>query len=133
MPRTSNELTNDAQQLKKLMPSYVDTPQVFASAEHAHKHGDKKALLKDRRIGAHLLRLETLLSHDGVETRAWNSAVKELVITEPDIPESFWKQQLQIMRDNGQGDVHLYARDKHAIAEQLQDAQQTGLESWRTT
>jgi len=132
MPRTSKEITSDAQQLKKLIPSYADTTQVFASAKHAEKHGDKKALAKDRRIGAHLLRLEKLLSHEGVESRAWDSAVKELIIERSDIPESFWKQQLQILRDNGQGSItYVPENQKNEITEQLQDAQRTGLESWR--
>lgn len=133
MPRTSKEIVEDSQKLKKLIPSYVDTPQVFASAKHAEKHGDKKALVKDRRIGVHLLRLERLLSHEGVESRAWDSAVKELIIERSDISESFWKQQLQILRDNGQGDIaYISENQKNEIAEQLQDAQRTGLESWRT-
>jgi hypothetical protein len=132
MPRTSKEITADSHKLRKLMPHYADQPHVVASAQHAEKHGDKKALIKDRRIGAHLLRLEKLLSHEGVESRAWDSAVNELIINESNIPESYWKQQLQIARDNGHGDMtYLPERTKHAVAVQLQDAQRTGLESWR--
>ena len=132
MPRTSKEIAPDSHKLNKLVPSYASKSQVEMSAKHAEKHGDKGAgSNNERKIGAHLLRLERLLSRKGVEKRVWDSATRELIINEDDIPESFWAQQLQLARDNGLGDVRLTRQQRELTAQQLQDAQRTGLESWR--
>lgn len=128
---TPNQL-EDAATLHKLMPSLADQQRVENSVVHAENRGEEQVRANsEHRIGAHLSRLTKLLQHEGVETRVWDSAVEELVIKPGDIPDGYWEQQKQIARDNGLGDVQLGRHEKDELTSQLQEAQRTGLESWR--
>ncbi len=123
---------SDAATLNRLMPNLADQQRVENSVVHAENNGDKRVRANsERRVGAHLARLTKLLQHEGVEARVWDSAVKELVIKPEDISDGYWEQQKQIARDNGLGDVHLGRHEKEELTDQLQEAQRTGLESWR--
>lgn len=128
---TPNQL-EDAATLHRLMPNLAEQQRIENSVVHAEKRGEGQVRANsERRIGAHLARLTNLLQHEGVETRVWDSAVEELVIKPEDIPDGYWEQQKQIARDNGLGDVQLGRGEKDELTSQLQEAQRTGLESWR--
>lgn len=131
MSETPNQ-PNNAATLHRLMPNLAGQQRVENSVVHAENRGDQQVRSNsERRIGAHLVRLTKLLQHEGVEKRVWDSAVEELIIKPQDISDGYWEQQKQIARDNGLGDVHLGRREKDELTGQLQEAQRTGLESWR--
>ena len=76
----------------------------------------KKALEKDesldarpseRRNLAYILRLENLVDKYGnqAEQRIWRKSANKLIINPEDIPDSYWRRQEQILRDNGRDDV----------------------------
>lgn len=129
MPRN---LSNDSEKLSRLMPGLANSDPVVNSSERAEKHGDRKATANaQQKIGAHILCMEELINRPGVESRVWNSAVNELTINQEDIPETYWRQQEQLARDNGYGNFRIDDSFKIEITKQLRDAQRTGLESWR--
>lgn len=119
--------------LHKLAPDMHEQDRVQASARHAESKAGRPHIHPKRAaaLGHHITRMEGLLSKgSAVEERVWESATKELVIKSQDIPDSYWKQQEQIARDNGMGDVHISSQQKETLTAQLQDAQRTGVESW---
>lgn len=114
------------------MPQLASQQRVENSVAYVERKGDTKAKSNNEtRVAAHLSRLATLMERPGVEERVWDSAVAELIIDNDDIPENYWAQQKQIARDNGHGDIELGAHEKNELATQIQEAQKTGLESWR--
>lgn len=132
MEKITDQTLQDAIGLNRLMPNLADQQRIESSVVHAEKKGEKRTRSNsESRIRAHLLRLTRLLEHEGVEVRVWNSAVEELVIDADEIPESYWEQQIQIARDNGFGDIDLGRHERDQLTIQIQEAQRTGLESWR--
>jgi hypothetical protein len=130
--KNTNPVLEDAGRLHKLIPNLSGQQRVENSVAHAERNGDDIVRgNSERRIGAHLVRLTELLRHEGVEARVWDSAVEELIIKPENIPEYYWEQQKQIARDEGLGDIHLGHSIKDQLASELQEAQRTGLQSWR--
>ncbi len=131
MPEIPKQTIAEAAQLNRLMPRLAQDERVEASVQHAISHGfEKVGTNSEKKIGAHILRLENLLARDGVEERVWKAAVNEMIIDNEAIPEAYWGQQEQRARDEGQGDIRIGLQERRALTEQIQDAQRTGLESW---
>ena len=85
----------------------------------------------ERRNFAYLSRLDRMIEKHGdkVEQKLWAASAENLVMDYEDIPEAYWKQQEQILRDNGQG-KELSRREKEILAEDLIDKQRQSITSW---
>ena len=85
----------------------------------------------ERRNFAYLSRLNNMIEKhgDALEQKLWAASAENLVMDYEDIPEAYWKQQEQILRDNGQG-RELSRREKEILAEDLIDKQRQSITSW---
>ena len=85
----------------------------------------------ERRNFAYLSRLDCMIEKhgDAIEQKLWAASAENLVMDYEDIPDSYWKQQEQILRDNGQG-RELSRREKEILAEDLIDKQRQSITSW---
>ena len=85
----------------------------------------------ERRNFAYLSRLDRMIEKHGdkVEQKLWEASAENLVMDYEDIPDAYWKQQEQILRDNGQG-RELSRREKEILAKDLIDKQRQSITSW---
>ena len=85
----------------------------------------------ERRNFAYLSRLDRMIEKhgDAIEQKLWAASAENLVMDYEDIPGSYWKQQEQILRDNGQG-RKLSEYEKEILAEDLIDKQRQSITSW---
>ena len=85
----------------------------------------------ERRNFAYLSRLDSMIEKHGdkVEQKLWEASAENLVMDYEDIPDSYWRQQEQILRDNGQG-RELSEYEKEILAEDLIDKQRQSITSW---
>ena len=85
----------------------------------------------ERRNFAYLSRLNNMVEKygDKVEQKLWEASAENLVMDYEDIPDAYWKQQEQILRDNGQG-RELSRDEKEILAEDLIDKQRQSITSW---
>ena len=85
----------------------------------------------ERRNFAYLSRLDRMIEKhgDALEQKLWAASAENLVMDYEDIPEAYWKQQEQILRDNGQG-RELSRGEKEILAEDLIDKQRQSITSW---
>ena len=85
----------------------------------------------ERRNFAYLSRLDRMIEKHGdkVEQKLWAASAENVVMDYEDIPEAYWKQQEQILRDNGQG-RELSRYEKEILAEDLIDKQRQSITSW---
>ena len=85
----------------------------------------------ERRNFAYLSRLNNMIEKhgDAIEQKLWATSAENLVMDYEDIPEAYWKQQEQILRDNGQG-RELSSYEKEILAEDLIDKQRQSITSW---
>ena len=85
----------------------------------------------ERRNFAYLSRLDRMIEKhgDALERKLWEASAENLVMDYEDIPEAYWKQQEQILRDNGQG-RELSRYEKEILAEDLIDKQRQSITSW---
>ena len=85
----------------------------------------------ERRNFAYLSRLDRMVEKYGnkAEQKIWEASAENLVMEYEDIPYAYWKQQEQILRDNGQG-RELSRREKEILAEDLIDKQRQSITSW---
>ena len=85
----------------------------------------------ERRNFAYLSRLNNMVEKygDKAEQKLWAASAENLVMDYEDIPDAYWKQQEQILRDNGQG-RELSRREKEILAEDLIDKQRQSITSW---
>ena len=85
----------------------------------------------ERRNFAYLSRLDRIIEKHGdkVERKLWEASAENLVMDYEDIPDAYWKQQEQILRDNGQG-RELSRREKEILAEDLIEKQRESITSW---
>ena len=85
----------------------------------------------ERRNFAYLSRLDNMIEKHGdkVEQKLWEASAENLVMDYEDIPDAYWKQQEQILRDNGQG-RELSRYEKEILAEDLIDKQRQSITSW---
>ena len=85
----------------------------------------------ERRNFAYLSRLDRMIEKHGdkVEQKLWEASAENLVMDYEDIPDAYWKQQEQILRDNGQG-RKLSEYEKKILADDLIDKQRQSITSW---
>ena len=85
----------------------------------------------ERRNFAYLSRLDRMVEKygDTLEQKLWEASAENVVMDYEDIPEAYWKQQEQILRDNGQG-RELSEYEKEILAEDLIDKQRQSITSW---
>ena len=85
----------------------------------------------ERRNFAYLSRLSNMVEKHGdtLEQKLWEASAENLVMDYEDIPDAYWKQQEQILRDNGQG-RELSRYEKKILAEDLIDKQRQSITSW---
>ena len=85
----------------------------------------------ERRNFAYLSRLDRIVEKhgDALEQKLWAASAENLVMDYEDIPDAYWKQQEQILRDNGQG-RELSEYEKEILAEDLIDKQRQSITSW---
>ena len=85
----------------------------------------------ERRNFAYLSRLNNMVEKhgDALEQKLWVASAENLVMDYEDIPDAYWKQQEQILRDNGQG-RELSRYEKKILAEDLIDKQRQSITSW---
>ena len=85
----------------------------------------------ERRNFAYLSRLDNMIEKHGdkVEQKLWAASAENVVMDYEDIPEAYWKQQEQILRDNGQG-RELSRDEKEILAEDLIEKQRESITSW---
>ena len=105
---------------------------VDSSFEKARKKKEKlPGKNNERRNFAYLSRLDNMIEKhgDALERKIWEASAENVVMDYEDIPESYWKQQEQILRDNGQG-RELSRREKEILAEDLIEKQRKSITSW---
>ena len=85
----------------------------------------------ERRNFAYLSRLDRIIEKhgDALEQKLWAASAENLVMDYEDIPEAYWKQQEQILRDNGHG-RELSRHEKEILAEDLIEKQRESINTW---
>lgn len=128
-----SEIQSDMTILAKLAPSLHENPAVVRHVEMAERGGEKGVSANhERKLGALAMTLAEITERGGERYTKllFSRAIEALIIKPEDIPEAYWEQQKQLMRDNGYGDVDLSNERKQELTNELQSAQRTGLESW---
>ena len=139
-----NEILSDKQRLARLqneIGSKVLTLVGFesrnkdivnSSFEKARKQKEKlPGKNNERRNFAYLSRLDNMVEKhgDALEQKLWAASAENLVMDYEDIPDAYWKQQEQILRDNGQG-RELSRGEKENLAEDLIEKQRESINTW---
>ena len=139
-----NEILSDKQRLARLqneIGSKVLTLVGFesrnkdivnSSFEKARKQKEKlPGKNNERRNFAYLSRLDNMVEKhgDALEQKLWAASAENLVMDYEDIPDAYWKQQEQILRDNGQG-RELSRGEKETLAEDLIEKQRESINTW---
>ena len=85
----------------------------------------------ERRNYSYLSRINNLVERYGnrAEKKIWDSASRKLIIDDEDIPDSYWRAQEQILRDNGQG-IELDDYEKGLLTDNIKKTQEESLKSW---
>ena len=85
----------------------------------------------ERRNFAYLSRLSNMVEKhgDALEQKLWAASAENLVMDYEDIPEAYWKQQEQILRDNGQG-RELSRDEKEYLTEDIINKQRESINTW---
>ena len=139
-----NEILSEKQSLTRLQNEIGSKVLSLVNFESKHKDivessfnkaRNKKEKLpgknNERRNFAYLSRLDRMIEKygDKVEQKIWEASAENVVMDYEDIPEAYWKQQEQILRDNGQG-RKLSEYEKEILAEDLIDKQRQSITSW---
>ena len=105
---------------------------VNSSFEKARKRKEKlPGKNTERRNYAYLSRLETLIDKHGnpLEKKLWEASAERLIVKPENIKDTYWKQQEQILRDNGQG-RKLNEEEKDFLTENIIDTQRKTIDTW---
>ena len=139
-----NEILSEKQSLTRLQNEIGSKVLSLVNFESKHKDivessfnkaRNKKEKLpgknNERRNFAYLSRLNNMVEKYGnkAEQKLWAASAENLVMDYEDIPDAYWKQQEQILRDNGQG-RELSRYEKEILAEDLIDKQRQSITSW---
>ena len=139
-----NEILSEKQSLSRLQNEIGSKVLSLVNFESKHKDivessfnkaRNKKEKLpgknNERRNFAYLSRLDRMIEKHGdkVEQKLWAASAENVVMDYEDIPDAYWKQQEQILRDNGQG-RELSRYEKEILAEDLIDKQRQSITSW---
>jgi len=139
-----NEILSEKQSLTRLQNEIGSKVLSLVNFESKHKDIVESSFNKarqnkeklpgknnERRNFAYLSRLDRMIEKhgDAIEQKLWAASAENLVMDFEDIPDSYWKQQEQILRDNGQG-RELSEYEKKILAEVLIDKQRQSITSW---
>ena len=139
-----NEILSEKQSLTRLQNEIGSKVLSLVNFESKHKDIVESSFNKarnnkeklpgknnERRNFAYLSRLDRMIEKHGdkVEQKLWAASAEKLVMEYEDIPDAYWKQQEQILRDNGQG-RKLSEYEKEILAEDLIDKQRQSITSW---
>ena len=105
---------------------------VNSSFEKARKQKEKlPGKNNERRNFAYLSRLDNMIEKHGnaLEQKLWAASVENLIIKPEDIEDSYWKQQEQILRDDGQG-RELTSNEKEYLTEDIINKQRESINTW---
>ena len=130
LSRLQNEIGSKVLSLVNFESKHKDI--VESSFNKARQNKEKlPGKNNERRNFAYLSRLDRMIEKHGdkVEQKLWAASAENLIMDYEDIPESYWKQQEQILRDNGQG-RELSRYEKEILAEDLIDKQRQSITSW---
>ena len=130
LSRLQNEIGSKVLSLVNFESKHKDI--VESSFNKARQNKEKlPGKNNERRNFAYLSRLDRMVEKygDEAEQKLWEASTENLVMDYEDIPDAYWKQQEQILRDNGQG-RKLSEYEKEILAEDLIDKQRQSITSW---
>ena len=130
LSRLQNEIGSKVLSLVNFESKHKDI--VESSFNKARQNKEKlPGKNNERRNFAYLSRLDNMIEKhgDAIEQKLWAASAENVVMDYEDIPDSYWKQQEQILRDNGQG-RELSRYEKEILAEDLIDKQRQSITSW---
>ena len=130
LSRLQNEIGSKVLSLVNFESKHKDI--VESSFNKARQNKEKlPGKNNERRNFAYLSRLDRMIEKHGdkVEQKLWAASAENLVMEYEDIPEAYWKQQEQILRDNGQG-RKLSEYEKKILAEDLIEKQRESINTW---
>ena len=130
LSRLQNEIGSKVLSLVNFESKHKDI--VESSFNKARQNKEKlPGKNNERRNFAYLSRLDRMIEKygDKAEQKIWQASAENLVMDYEDIPDAYWKQQEQILRDNGQG-RKLSEYEKKILAEDLIDKQRQSITSW---
>ena len=130
LSRLQNEIGSKVLSLVNFESKHKDI--VESSFNKARQNKEKlPGKNNERRNFAYLSRLDNMIEKhgDALEQKLWAASAENLVMDYEDIPDAYWKQQEQILRDNGQG-RELSRYEKEILAEDLIDKQRQSITSW---
>ena len=130
LSRLQNEIGSKVLSLVNFESKHKDI--VESSFNKARQNKEKlPGKNNERRNFAYLSRLNNMVEKhgDALEQKLWEASAENLVMDYEDIPDAYWKQQEQILRDNGQG-RKLNEYEKKILAEDLIDKQRQSITSW---
>ena len=139
-----NEILSEKQSLTRLQNEIGSRVLALVNFESKHKDIVESSFNKarqnkeklpgknnERRNFAYLSRLDRMIEKHGdkVEQKLWAASAENLVMDYEDIPEAYWKQQEQILRDNGQG-RELSRDEKEYLTEDIINKQRESINAW---
>ena len=139
-----NEILSEKQSLTRLQNEIGSKVLSLVNFESKHKDIVESSFNKarqnkeklpgknnERRNFAYLSRLDRMIEKHGdtLERKLWEASAENLIMDYEDIPDAYWKQQEQILRDNGQG-RELSRYEKEILAEDLIDKQRQSINTW---
>ena len=130
LSRLQNEIGSKVLSLVNFESKHKDI--VESSFNKARQNKEKlPGKNNERRNFAYLSRLDRMVEKYGnkAEQKIWEASAENVVMDFEDIPDSYWKQQEQILRDNGQG-RELSRYEKEILAEDLIEKQRESITSW---
>ena len=130
LSRLQNEIGSKVLSLVNFESKHKDI--VESSFNKARQNKEKlPGKNNERRNFAYLSRLDRIVEKygDEAEQKLWEASAENLVMDYEDIPDAYWKQQEQILRDNGQG-RKLSEYEKKILADDLIDKQRQSITSW---
>ena len=130
LSRLQNEIGSKVLSLVNFESKHKDI--VESSFNKARQNKEKlPGKNNERRNFAYLSRLNNMVEKygDKAEQKLWEASAENVVMDYEDIPDAYWKQQEQILRDNGQG-RKLNEYEKKILAEDLIDKQRQSITSW---
>ena len=130
LSRLQNEIGSKVLSLVNFESKYKDI--VESSFNKASQNKEKlPGKNNERRNFAYLSRLDRIIKKHGdkAEQKIWEASAESVVMDFEDIPDSYWKQQEQILRDNGQG-RELSRSEKEILADDLIEKQRQSITSW---
>ena len=130
LTRLQNEIGSKVLTLVGFESRNKDT--VNSSFEKARKQKEKlPGKNNERRNFAYLSRLDNMIEKHGnaLEQKLWAASAENLIIKPENIEDSYWKQQEQILRDNGQG-RELTSNEKEYLTKDIINKQRESINTW---